>query len=228
MNTAHNINAIVTDIEGTTSSLSFVKDVLFPYARERIPAYVESHKTKLADILNEVRVIENNSKLTAEQIIPIFLRWMGEDKKITPLKTLQGLIWKAGYDAGELQGHIYDDALVALQAWHDHGLRLYIYSSGSVAAQKLLFGNTAKGDLTPLFSGYFDTTTGPKIEAFSYRKIAADIGQNPANILFLSDIQAEIDAANEAGFQAIIVDRDGKNKNAVHTFNEIILQEKAA
>lgn len=162
--------AIVTDIEGTTSSLSFVKDVLFPYARERIPAYVESHKAKLADILNEVRVIESNSKLTAEQIVPIFLRWMDEDKKITPLKTLQGLIWKAGYDAGELQGHIYDDALVALQAWHDQGLRLYIYSSGSVAAQKLLFGNTLQGDLTPLFSGYFDTTTGRKIEAFHIEK----------------------------------------------------------
>jgi enolase-phosphatase E1 len=223
-----NLNAIVTDIEGTTSSLSFVKDVLFPYARERIPAYVESHKTKIADLLNEVRVLENNSKLTAEELVPIFLRWMDEDKKITPLKTLQGLIWKAGYDAGELQGHIYDDALTALQAWHDQGLRLYIYSSGSVAAQKLLFCNTAQGDLTPLFSGYFDTTTGPKVEAFSYRKIAADIGQNPANILFLSDIQAEIDAAMEAGFQTIIIDRDGKNKNAVGKFHEIVLQEKAA
>ncbi len=223
-----NISAIVTDIEGTTSSLSFVKDVLFPYARERIPAYVEKHKAKISDLLNEVRVIEGHEKLSAEEVTAVFLRWMDEDKKITPLKTLQGLIWKAGYDVGELQGHIYDDAVRGLQAWHDRGIRLYIYSSGSVAAQKLLFGNTPKGDMTPLFSGYFDTTTGPKIEVFSYRKIAADIAQSPDKILFLSDVQVELDAAAQAGFQTVLVDRDGKNKNAVTTFDEIILQEIAA
>jgi enolase-phosphatase E1 len=223
-----NINAIVTDIEGTTSSLSFVKDVLFPFARARIPDYVRTHNTKIADLLTEVRVHENNNDLGAEDIIALFLCWMDEDKKITPLKTLQGIIWKSGYESGELQGHIYDDAFAALQAWKNKGLRLYVYSSGSVAAQKLIFGYTGYGNLTPLFSGYFDTTTGPKLEAFSYRKIAADINQAPEQILFLSDHEGETTAAAQAGFQTVLVDRDGKNKNAITNFNEITLQERAA
>lgn len=216
------IHAIVTDIEGTTSSLSFVKDELFPYARARLGDYVQKHPSKVRDILNQVRVLENNQTLTAEQIVAVFERWMDEDKKATPLKTLQGLIWQEGYQAGELRGHIYEDAADALRRWHAQGLRLYIYSSGSVAAQKLLFGHTDEGDLTPLFSGYFDTTTGPKLESFSYRTIANDINTAPGHILFLSDHAGEISAAQEAGFQTRLIDR------AKDTFDDIIIRRKAA
>ena len=224
----NSINAIVTDVEGTTSSLSFVKDILFPYAAERIADYVRENKDRLTSIMDEVRDIERNYELTSEDIIDLLLRWAAEDQKLKPLKTIQGLIWKGGYESGALKGHIYEDAWKALQSWHDEGIRLYVYSSGSVTAQRLIFGHTSYGDLTPLFSGHFDTEIGGKKEASSYRTIAAEIGQPPAKILFLSDIQAEIDAAAQAGFQTMLVDRDHKNKNAVHSFADIVLKEKAA
>lgn len=215
------ISAIATDIEGTTSSLSFVKDVLFPFARARIPDYVRANYAKIEGLIAEAGD-------TPDAVIKTLLQWMDEDKKITPLKTLQGMIWEEGYKSGELQGHIYDDALHALKSWHAKGLPLYVYSSGSIPAQKLIFGYTAHGDLTPIFSGYFDTTTGPKLEAASYIKIAAAIQLQPRNILFLSDNAGEIGAAGEAGFQTILVDRDGKQKNSISTFGDIQLQEKAA
>ena len=181
----HNISAIVTDIEGTTTSLSFVKDTLFPHARARLPAFVRAKENELGDILNEVRRIENNDKLNTADIIAVFMRWMDEDKKITPLKLLQGMIWKEGYEKGELQGHMYEDAVRALKYWRKMGLKLFVYSSGSVAAQKLLFSHTEGGDLTPVFSGYFDTTTGPKLEPESYKKIATEMKTKPEDILFI-------------------------------------------
>jgi enolase-phosphatase E1 len=202
------IKAIVTDIEGTTSSISFVHDVLFPYARQKLPDYVRTHESEIVDILNQVREIEKNPSLDTEQIISIFTLWIDEDRKITPLKTLQGLIWEAGFKSGAFKGHIYEDAAEALQEWYDRGFKLYVYSSGSIGAQKLLYGYSECGDLTPLLSGYFDTTTGPKREAVSYKKIAAAVGFLPAQILFLSDITEELDAAKEAGFQTVLLDRD--------------------
>ena len=224
-----NISVILTDIEGTTSSLSFVKDVLFPYERARLPDYVRKNAAQVADILKEVDAIENK-QLGIDEAIGVFLRWMDEDKKITPLKTLQGLIWREGYEKGELKGHIYKDAALALKAWKASGLRLYVYSSGSIAAQKLLFGYTDVGDLTPLFSGYFDTTTGPKLEAKSYQKIAAEIKTPPECILFLSDNADEIDAADEAGVRTIIVDRESANKGShvARSFEEIKIGKMAA
>lgn len=222
------IRAIVTDIEGTTSSISFVKDVLFPYARKEIPAFVRKNEKQVAGLLDDVRAIEKNPKLSIDGIIATLQRWIDEDQKITPLKALQGLIWHAGYAAGDFKGHIYDDALEGLQRWHAAGIKLYVYSSGSVPAQKLLFAHTPKGDLTPLFSGYFDTSTGPKLEAGSYRKIAKQIGVTANTILFLSDNPQEISAATEAGMETVLVDRENNSPGSVKNFDQITIQEKAA
>lgn len=222
------IRAIVTDIEGTTSSISFVKDVLFPYARKEIPAFVHKNEKQVAGLLDDVRAIEKNPKLSTDEIVATLQRWIDEDQKITPLKALQGMIWQAGYAAGDFKGHIYDDALEGLQRWHASGIKLYVYSSGSVPAQKLLFAHTPKGDLTPLFSGYFDTSTGPKLEAESYRKIARQINVPANTILFLSDNPQEIAAATEAGMETILVDRENNSPNSVEDFDQITIQEKAA
>ena len=204
------IKAILTDIEGTTSSLSFVKDILFPYARAHLAEYVVSHRDNLEvrGCLNEVRAIAG-AELSDAQVIDQLIRWIDEDRKITPLKALQGLIWESGYQSGAFQGHVYEDAANRLRVWKQRGLRLFVYSSGSVYAQKLIFGHTAFGDLTPLFEGYFDTTIGGKREADSYRKIAISINVSPQDILFLSDIKEELDAAVTAGMQTIWLLRDG-------------------
>ena len=197
------IKAILTDIEGTTTSLAFVAETLFPYARAALPAYVAAHAQDLAALLDEVRATEPGDPVATLQ------RWIDEDRKATPLKTIQGRIWAQGYAEGAFQGHVYPDAAQALRAWHASGYRLFVFSSGSVEAQKLIFGHSDQGDLTPLFSGWFDTTTGPKREAASYAEIARKIGEDPGAILFLSDIQAELDAADAAGFRTILVDRTG-------------------
>ncbi|WP_432742882.1 acireductone synthase [Methylobacter sp. G7] len=203
------IKAIVTDIEGTTSSILFVKDVLFPYARTNLPGFIRSHenesqvKTLLEDVCKEV-----DSKLSIEQIIAQLIQWLDEDKKVTPLKSLQGLIWEAGYRQGDFKGHLYADAAEKLKEWKANGLDLYVYSSGSVYAQKLLFAHTEYGDLTPLFSGYFDTHIGGKKEQQSYRNIAAQLAIPANQLLFLSDIKEELDAAKAAGFETIWLTRD--------------------
>lgn len=196
------IKAIVTDIEGTTSSISFVKDVLFPYAREHLPAFVAQHAAdaEVSALLDDARNIAG-AVLDIEGLIAQFIAWIDQDQKVTPLKSLQGLIWLEGYRQGAFTGHIYADAVEYLQRWHAQGLKLYVYSSGSVQAQKLLFGHSDAGDLTPLFSGYFDTHIGGKREAESYRRIAAQIAFQPDEILFLSDIREELDAAAQTGMQ---------------------------
>jgi len=225
------VRTVLLDIEGTVSSLSFVKETLFPYARSRLPAYVREHEAELGGILDEVRQITARPGLTLEESIAVFLQWIDEDRKITPLKTLQGHIWKAGYESGELQGHIYDDAFEALQTWHRSGLALCIYSSGSVAAQQLLFAHTTRGDLTPLISGYFDTRTGPKLEASSYTAIAQKLAAPAGSVLFLSDHPGEIRAAQTAGLQAIRVERDAATREdgpAVHRFDEIAIDSQLA
>jgi enolase-phosphatase E1 len=204
------IRAIVTDIEGTTSSLSFVKEVLFPYARKHLGAYVRQHadmpevRQALLDVAAYCGVSMND-----EQCIAQLEQWIDEDRKITPLKFLQGLIWENGYLRDELAGDLYEDAATRLTRWHQEGLALYVFSSGSILAQKLLFGHTPYGDFNPLFSGYFDTTTGPKQEAESYRRIAAAIGFETNEILFLSDIAAELDAAQQAGMSTYQLVRKG-------------------
>ncbi|MFZ2168400.1 MAG: acireductone synthase [Methylococcaceae bacterium] len=203
------IKAIVTDIEGTTSSLTFVKEVLFPYARANMADYVRRHKDEpqVKTLLKE-SCKEAGAELDTEQLIQQFIRWIDEDKKVTPLKSLQGLIWETGYHKGDFKGHVYPDAATYLKAWKTTGLDLYIYSSGSVYAQKLLFSHTEYGDLTPLFSGYFDTHIGGKKEQESYCKIAEQLGIPANQLLFLSDIKEELDAAKTAGFQTLWLTRD--------------------
>lgn len=198
-----NIRAIVTDIEGTTSSISFVKDVLFPYARKRLPAFVETHADRpevqhwLHEAAKEAGIIE----ASRQEVIELLLGWIDQDRKSTALKALQGMIWREGYEAGEYRAHVYPEVAARLHAWRADGLHLYVYSSGSVPAQQLFFRYSEAGDLTPLFAGYFDTETGPKREARSYAKIAQALGERPEHILFLSDIVEELDAAQTAGLQ---------------------------
>ncbi len=201
------IRAILTDIEGTTSSISFVTETLFPYARLRMADYVAAHPETMVDV-------------PGDDPLATLLGWMDVDAKETPLKTLQGLIWAEGYADGTLQGHVYPDAVAGLRRWHAAGLALYVFSSGSIAAQKLIFGHSVAGDLTPLFSGYFDTTTGPKRAIESYAKIADAIGLSVGDILFLSDTSAEIAAAREAGMTALLIDRDG-GADDISSFDEV-------
>ena len=201
------IRAILTDIEGTTSSISFVTETLFPYARARMADYVAAHPETVVDV-------------PGDDPVATLLGWMDVDAKETPLKTLQGLIWAEGYADGTLQGHVYPDAVAGLRRWHAAGLALYVFSSGSIAAQKLIFGHSVAGDLTPLFSGYFDTTTGPKRAIESYAKISDAIGLSVGDILFLSDTPAEIAAAREAGMAALLIDRDG-GAGDISRFDEV-------
>jgi enolase-phosphatase E1 len=196
------IRAIVTDIEGTTSSIDFVRDVLFPYARKRLPAFVETHGTKpeVQHWLHEAAMEAGLVEARRQDIIELLLQWIDQDRKSTALKALQGMIWKDGYEAGDYRAHIYPEVAARLRDWRADGLRLYVYSSGSVPAQRLFFQHSEAGDLSALFAGYFDTETGPKRESESYRRIAEAIGEQPRHLLFLSDIVEELDAARAAGF----------------------------
>lgn len=202
--------AIVTDIEGTTSSIAFVHDVLFPYARARIAGFVADRADRLDDALAQVRAVAGEPALDLDGCIARLLAWHDADRKVTPLKAIQGMIWAEGYADATLVGHVYRDAVEGLRRWHARGIALYVYSSGSIAAQKLLFGHTAYGDLTPVFAGYFDTGVGAKQERESYRAIAATAGMPASDILFLSDVEAELTAARAAGFGVTLLARDGR------------------
>ncbi|MFT3756634.1 MAG: acireductone synthase [Pseudoxanthomonas sp.] len=200
--------AILTDIEGTTSSISFVKDVLFPYARRALPGFVAEHgdEPQVRQWLDAVAV-ENGGMCQDAMIVEALQGWIDEDRKHTALKALQGMIWQAGYRDADFTAHIYPDAAPALRGWHYAGLPLYVYSSGSVPAQKLFFGHSDAGDLTGLFAGWFDTEIGGKRESESYRRIATAIGIPASEILFLSDVVEELDAARDAGLCTVLVDR---------------------
>ena len=199
------IKAIITDIEGTTGSIDFVHQVLFPYAKQHLPEFIRrnSQQPEVAEQLDATRREMGQSDADLEQVIAQLLQWIAEDKKATPLKALQGLVWEAGYTCGDYTGHVYPDAHQALQQWQQTGLALYIYSSGSVYAQKLLFGYSDFGDLTPWFSGYFDTQVGGKREQSSYQRIRSEIGLPAEQLLFLSDVVEELDAAKAAGLQTV-------------------------
>ncbi|MDC0728338.1 acireductone synthase [Phytobacter diazotrophicus] len=212
------IRAIVTDIEGTTSDIRFVHNVLFPYARERLPAflnaqqYIEPVKTILDNLREEIAQPE----ATTADLLDTLVQFMDEDRKSTPLKALQGIIWRDGYVNSDFTGHLYPDVLPALEKWKAKGIDLYVYSSGSVAAQKLLFGYSDEGDITHLFSGYFDTLVGAKREVQSYRNIAEQLGVPPGQILFLSDIHQELDAATQAGLRTIQLIRGDHDAASQH------------
>lgn len=205
------IRAIVCDIEGTTTDIAFVKEVLFPYAEQRLADFMKeiAPSPEGEVILSQVRDVVGSPTLSLEEAIDQLLTWARADQKVTPLKALQGMIWEEGYRSGAYTSHLYEDAVACLRDWQQRGVALYIYSSGSIAAQKLLFAYTTAGDLTPWFRGYFDTTTGPKIEAASYETIAASLGISAAELLFLSDHPGELAAAQQAGWQACGVQRPG-------------------
>ena len=202
---------VLTDIEGTTSSISFVKDVLFPYAREHLPRYVREHAAdpRVRHCLDETIREAGLAAGDVEAAIATLLRWIDEDRKATPLKALQGMIWADGYAGETFVAHMYPDAVQRLREWHAQGHPIYVYSSGSVPAQQLYFAHTDAGDLRPLLRGHFDTTSGPKRERESYLRIAAAIGVAPADVVFLSDIEAELDAARAAGMRTWWLRRDG-------------------
>lgn len=224
------IAAIVTDIEGTTTSVDFVHSTLFPYSMKALLPFLETNwqRPEVKRTVEEVAVIEGLADPSPVKISEILLSWITADRKITPLKALQGLIWEDGYKKGILRGHLYDDAARGLRKWYDAGIKLYVYSSGSVHAQKLLFGSSEYGDLTILFSGYFDTTVGGKREPSSYRAISENIALPSESILFLSDTAEELDAANLVGFKTIRLERDlptsaGPHSRSVRSFDEIYL-----
>lgn len=223
------IRAILTDIEGTTTDINFVHKTLFPYAAKHLPDYVRENQQSSAvqQILDDARQEIGQSEADVETLIDAFLGWIEADKKVTALKALQGLIWVNGYQQGDFTGHLYHDAYTYLQGWHEQGFKLYVFSSGSVKAQKLLFGYSDAGDITELFSGYFDTTTGHKREQASYVAIAEAMELPAAEILFLSDVEEELDAARAAGMQTTLLARDEEPENSVHpvvcSFDEIEL-----
>jgi enolase-phosphatase E1 len=202
------MKTILTDIEGTTSSISFVKDVLFPYSRRALPGFVAEHGSN-----PEVRrwldaiATEHGGMCDDRMIVEVLQGWIDADRKHTALKALQGMIWEAGYADGEYAAHLYPEVAPQLLAWRARGHALYVYSSGSVAAQRLFFRHSAAGDMSALFSGHFDTEIGGKREADSYRRIAAAIGSAPSDIVFLSDVVEELDAARDAGLDTVLVDR---------------------
>lgn len=200
--------AILTDIEGTTSSISFVHDVLFPYAHRALAEFVRRRGDE-----PEVRrwldaaAIDAGNVCQDPMLVEVLRGWIDEDRKHPALKALEGMIWADGYAQGEYVSHVYADAVAALRRWQAAGHELYVYSSGSVAAQELLFGNSSAGDLRPLFSGYFDTAVGGKREPRSYHKVLAALDRDGVDVVFLSDVVAELDAAREAGMDTVLVDR---------------------
>ena len=229
---------ILLDIEGTTSAVSFVYDVMFPFVRRQLNQYLcanwdSAALNEVCDLIakdagygsfvawcgNETEISKRQQLLRAE-----VLRLMEGDVKATGLKALQGLIWRSGFESGEMRAHIYDDVLPAIQAWNDTGCDVRIFSSGSIAAQKLFFGHTVVGNILHLFREHYDTTTGPKKEAASYQAIAKDFGLPPAQILFLSDVPDELEAARTAGLQTGLCKRPGNAKVAAgHGHPEVTL-----
>lgn len=213
MSRSFDVDAVVLDIEGTTSATGFVVDVLYPYSRERFAALLTGRAAEpaVARAVAQVRELAGEPEASASRIEEILNGWLDDDRKATPLKTLQGIIWSEGFARGELVSHFYDDVLPALRAWHRAGLSLYVYSSGSVSAQRAWFASTPEGDLTQLVSGLYDTeNAGPKQEASSYRVITAATGVPAERTLFLSDRAGELDAARTAGWHTIGIRRAGE------------------
>jgi enolase-phosphatase E1 len=208
-----------------------VHDVLFPYAAEHLRAWVQAHRgedrvrTVLAQVADTVKQEEGLDTDEAGQV-EWLLRWIKEDRKHGALKALQGWLWKDGYTYGAFTSHVYPDVEPALKQWKQRGLKMGVYSSGSVPAQRLLFGYTTVGDLQPYFSDYFDTSVGHKREVGSYRNIQKALGLPAEEILFLSDIPEELDAAKEAGMQVLQLRRPGtapaQRHPGVSSFAEIL------
>ena len=207
-----NYKAILLDIEGVTTPIDFVHKTLFPFARERMLDFVRDNLDRLQDevasLHAEHKIDFQNGEMfapfdetSAESIAEYLISLIDRDRKSTALKSIQGQIWRNGYESGELSGEIFDDVPVAFERWKEEGKTIAIFSSGSRLAQRLIFGFSVSGDLTPNISAYFDTTTGAKKEPASYRKISESLSFPPVEILFVSDSIAELDAAFGAGMQ---------------------------
>jgi enolase-phosphatase E1 len=211
------MKSILLDIEGTTTPIDFVHQVLFPFARTRMPAYFAGNFESLAPEIEQLR-IEHEKDLgytddfdpgSVKSIAKYLAFLIDEDRKSTPLKSIQGKIWKEGYESGELKSVVFDDVPRAFERWKEAGKTIAIFSSGSELAQQLLFRYTDHGDLTPFISSYFDTNIGPKREPKSYEAIAAELDSSTGETLFVSDITAELDAARAAGLSAALAVRPG-------------------
>ena len=238
---AQNIRGLLLDIEGTTTPIAFVYDVLFPFARAHVKRFLSQHLAS-HELRHDVeRLREEHAKDVADQLSPPvfessevesiagYVYWlMDRDRKSTGLKSLQGKIWEEGYRSGALKSEVFPDVPLALQSWHKGGLKIAIFSSGSVLAQKLLFAHTNAGQLTQFVDAYFDTTTGPKTAAQSYRRISAELQLNPTQLLFISDVTAELEAATDAGMQSALCIRPGNppqpalnNQIVIRSFDEL-------
>jgi enolase-phosphatase E1 len=231
---ASRIRAVLLDVEGTTTPIDFVYKVLFLFSRAHLEDYLARHSQE-PETSAEIESLRQQREMEARQTSGVpewsesspqarvksaaeFCRWLiDHDRKFTALKSIQGKIWEAGYRSGELRGEVYPDVASAFARWRKQGRDIAIFSSGSVLAQKLIFGCSTAGDLTLHIRAYFDTTTGPKKEAASYRRIAAALGRQPDEVLFLSDVIAELDAARAAGMAALLVVRPGASAAASST-----------
>lgn len=233
------VQAILLDIEGTTTPVEFVYQVLFPFARRHVREFIDQHNQSedLRAVISALRVehgAENPGHIESGRQLPWwdetsvesqlesvaeYVYWlMDQDRKSTALKTLQGQIWKGGYVNGQLRARVYPDVRPAFIRWQEQQRAIHIFSSGSILAQKLLFAHTTDGDLTGYIGEYFDTTIGAKISAGSYRSISETISTASAEVLFVSDVSAELDAAQQAGMKTAICVRPGSEEpeNSTH------------
>ncbi|WP_378144956.1 acireductone synthase [Cnuibacter sp. UC19_7] len=205
---------LVVDLEGTTSAAGFILGDLYDYARPRLAAWIDDHADDPAIAEARRQVISDAhlaSDASTDEIVAVLHEWMERDVKATPLKTIQGQIWAEGFDRGEVTSHFFDDVVPRLRRWHDAGVGLAVFSSGSIASQVPWFKHSPSGDLTPLITDYFDTVkAGPKKEAASYAKIASALGVDAADIVFFTDNPGEISAALEAGWQVVAFSREGE------------------
>jgi enolase-phosphatase E1 len=239
------VAAILLDIEGTTTPISFVTEVLFPYARKHVRAHLEEHavEPEYGSLIARLRDEHASESRKGEPVPPWvehppaarlaaiagFVEWlMDRDRKSTGLKELQGRIWDSGFKRGELGGDFFPDVAPALKRWHEHHIPVAIFSSGSVLAQQLIFRYSPAGDLTPFVRWYFDTNVGAKGDAQSYRRIAQTIDLPAGSVMFLSDVTRELDAARAAGLQVRLVIRPGNTPahgaqpyQPIHTFDEL-------
>jgi enolase-phosphatase E1 len=239
---AQRLRIVLLDIEGTTTPIDFVYKTLFPYAHRKVEDYLRdmAGDPELAGILLDLRGhrdadnamgqrppawrVDNGGEATILSAVE-YVRWLiTKDSKCTPLKALQGKIWQQGFDSGELHGEVYEDVPRAFARWRAQGRDICIYSSGSVQAQQMLFATIASGELKSQIRGFFDTQIGPKISADSYRRIAASLRCEPAEIVFVSDAQKEVDASMSAGMKAVLCDRSNvaaPNSAVIRTFDEL-------
>jgi enolase-phosphatase E1 len=239
------VSVLLLDIEGTTTPIDFVYNILFPYAREQVKPYLEDRPASTEAHADIRELLQENSddarrgldpplingpaeRVSFDEVVA-YVHWlMDRDRKTTPLKSLQGRIWDEGYRKGELRSQVFEDVPRAFTRWRERGKTICIYSSGSILAQKLLFANTEAGDLTPFISGYFDTNVGAKRDPQSYSRIASELKVQSLAVLFVSDVTAELDAAATAGCETLLCVRPGNHPQSpavshtiINTFDEI-------